>query len=169
LDFVNAGRTGDFLAIEKFELSAPVGSYLVTIGSNTNSPGNLTGRYNEVNEITYLKVLGYSKASAKSPSISFGQFMSHFFVTISSTSRPVIGASPQFYVLTGEQQAASLATYGFATLTQYRKFSAQFATSPLWQLVLKSGSAHLYRLRTWPALSLNPPWVWTGRLNGVRK
>jgi hypothetical protein len=169
LDFVNAGRTGDFLAIERFELTAPVGSYLVTIGSDTNSPGNLTGRYNEVNELSYLKVLGFTKSSAKSPSLSFGQFMSHFFGTISSASRPVIGTAPQFFVLTGEQQAASLATYGYASLKQYRMFSEQFAMSPLWELVMKSTSTHLYRLRVWPVLSLNPPWAWTGRLNVGRK
>ena len=150
LDFVYVGRTGALSAIDRFERTAPVGSYLVIIGLPTNSPVNLTGRYNEVNEIVYSKVLGFTKSSEKSPSMSFRQFMSRFFVTISSAPKPVIGASPRFYVLTDGGQAAALATYGYATLSQYQNFSAQFASSPLLKLVFENSSAHLYQLRVLP-------------------
>jgi len=152
LDFVYAVRPGDLAAVQKFELSAPVGSDLIIIGYPSNDPVNLTSRYDQVNETNYWNVQGFTKASVNNAALSYEQFMSRLIKTISLIPAAVQGTSPGYYVMTGRQPAAYLAAYNYATLAQYSAFSAQIATSPLWEHVLSTPTAQLYRLRTWPKL-----------------
>ena len=146
LDFVYAGRAGDLSARRYFELHAPYGSTLITIGNGNGNPINLTGRFDQVNEVSYPEVLGYSKFASDHLNVSFQQFMSRLQVTVSSASPKVVGSSSEIYVLFTEQSAAFLAAYNYVTLKEYKKFEQQFEASPLWKPVLKTSSAVLLRL-----------------------
>ena len=42
--------------------------------------------------------------------------MSRFFSLVRATPSPVVGSSPAYYVLVGQQPAAYMAAYDFATL-----------------------------------------------------
>ncbi len=148
LDFVYAMRPGDLQAMSQFELTAPKGSYVVVIGLPPSNPINVTGRYNEVNKLSYANVLGNDFAHPIGDVASYKLFMSKFFSLIRSTPNPVIGSSPAYYVLTAKQPAAYMAAYAYATLKDYSAFEAQFAASPAWKLVDQTSTAQLFRRQT---------------------
>ena len=150
LDYVYALRPGDLAALQKFEDSAPVGSTLIIVGYYASEPVMSTGRYNVVNEETYSNVLGFTKSSAQSGAVSFAQFMSKMGTTRGAITSQSPNSTPSYYVLTGQEAAAGLVAYNYATLKQYQAFAAQFSTSPLWETVLQTSTARLYRLRPWP-------------------
>jgi hypothetical protein len=147
LDFAYAMRPGDLTALTKFESSAPVGSYIVTIGLAQGSTSDITGRYNEVNEDFTPNVLGANLSHPKKAGASYNQFMTNFLTLIRATPLPVIGRNPTYYVLFAQQAAAYLAEYNYATLKQYSAFETQFASSPSWRMVLHNSSATLFALR----------------------
>ena len=148
LDYVYVIRPGDLQAIQTFENSAPVGSTLIIAGYYASAPVMSTGRYNMVHETTYSTVQGFTKASAESGAVSFDQFMSKLGALHGAIPSQSSQSSPSYYVMTGAQPAAGLVAYNFATLKQYQAFAAQFAISPLWETVLQTSTARLYRLRT---------------------
>ena len=150
LDFVYAGRATDLSAMQAFELHAPLGSTLIIIGNSSGDPINLTGRFSQVNEISYPEVLGYNKAGARSPAVSFSQFMVRLQTTVQSVSPLVVGPNPAYYVLFARQPASYMAAYNYATLHQYGVFRQQFVSSPLWAKVLTTPTAELFKLRAWP-------------------
>lgn len=150
LDFVYAMRTGDVAAETKFELTAPIGSYLVVIGLPPSAPFDLTGRYNEVNETDTPDVVGDNLKKPLDAAASYAQFMVRFPTFIRTASSRVPGKHAEYYVLTAQQPAAYLAAYNYATLKQYAAFEKQFAESPAWQLVYQTSTAQLFRLRTLP-------------------
>jgi hypothetical protein len=147
LDFVYAMRPGDLQAMSTFELTAPVGSYLVVIGLPPSNPINATGRYNEVNKITYSNVLGDNFAHPMGAPASYRLFMSRFFSLIRAAPSPVIGPSPAYYVLAARQPAAYMAAYNYATLKDYAAFENQFTRSSSWILVQQTNTAKLFRLK----------------------
>lgn len=148
LDFVNVMRPGDVAAISKFELSAPVGSYLVIIGAPPSPPTGVSGRYNLVNELVTSNVVGSNLAHPLDARASYRQFMSGLTGLIRSVPSPVIGDNPRFYVLADQQSAAYLAAYNYASLAQYWRFADQFARSPSWRVVSRTSSAELFELRS---------------------
>jgi hypothetical protein len=146
LDFAYATRPGDLAALAKFELSAPVGSYLITIGESDGSPSDITGRFNEVNEVFTPNVVGAKLSAPLLPGASYTQFMGRIPTIIRRVNNPVIGSNTSYYVLFAQQPAAYLAAYNWATLAQYAAFEAVFAKSPSWHLVLKTPTAKLFEL-----------------------
>jgi hypothetical protein len=154
LDFAYAMRPGDLTALTRFESSAPVGSYLVTIGLAQGSPSDITGRYNEVNEDFTPNVLGANPSHPIKAVASYNQFMTNFLTLIRAVPSPVIGKDPSYYVLFAQQPAAYLAEYNDASLKQYSAFEAQFANTPSWHVVLRTSSATLFILRALPTFSM---------------
>ena len=150
LDFAYAVRPGDVRAINAFETTATYGSYMVVIGQPEGDLQNLTGRYDQVNETSYPYVLGKNPARPLSPAASFEQFLVKFPSLVRSVPSPVVGRSPQYFVMFAQQPAAYLAEYNYATLKEYSAFEAQLAASPLWKLVLSTPSSQLYQLLEWP-------------------
>ena len=100
--------------------------------------------------ISYPEVLGYNKAGARSPAVSFSQFMVRLQTTVQSVSPLVVGPNPAYYVLFARQPASYMAAYNYATLHQYGVFRQQFVSSPLWAKVLTTPTAELFKLRAWP-------------------
>ncbi|MBW4077363.1 MAG: hypothetical protein HIU84_02375 [Acidobacteria bacterium] len=147
LDFVYLVRNSDLAAVRYFETNAPKGSVMITMGQPENNPINYTGRFDILNETNYPNVLGYDKAAARNPAISYQQFMTRLQSVIFSIPSKVIGPAPQYFVLFIRSEAAYLATYNYATLQQYQGLSDQFARSRSWQSVLRTSTAQLYRLR----------------------
>ncbi len=150
LDFVYSVRTSDLAAVRYFETYAPKGSVEVIIGESQNQPINLTGRFNLVNETSYSHILGFSKAAASNPAVSYQQFMSRLQSLVLLLPFQVTGPTPEYYVLFTRQEAAYSAAYNYATLAQYQGFAAQFANSSLWQTVVHTKTADLFRLRSLP-------------------
>ena len=150
LDYVYAIRPGDLQVVQTFEDSAPVGSTLIIAGYYASAPIMSTGRYNLVKEETYSSVTGFTKASAESGAVSFNQFMSKLGALQGGIPSQSSQVAPTYYVMTGTEPAAGLVAYNFATPKQYQAFAAQFANSPLWATVLRTSTARLYRLRSWP-------------------
>jgi hypothetical protein len=148
LDFVYAMRPGDVQAVSQFELTAPVGSYLVVIGLPPSNPLNVTGRYNVLNKISYPYVLGDNLAHPMGAVASYKQFMSKLFSIVRASPSPVVGSSPAFYVLTAQQPAAYMAAYNYSSLKDYSAFEEQFASSSSWKMVLETSTSQLFRLRT---------------------
>ena len=101
-----------------------------------------------MNEESYFNVQGFTRSSANNAAISYEQFMSRMGTTHGAVPTLNSSVAPSYYVLTGEEPAAGLAAYNYATLGQYRAFAAQFAGSSLWQPVMRTSTASLYRLRT---------------------
>jgi hypothetical protein len=137
LDYVYAERPGDVLAVQAFERQAPPGSTLIEIGEG---PNYLTGRYNLLQEEDYL--YDYQKATnsgAHNAAIGYREFMTFFFANSTRSHQP-------YYVLTGQQPAAYLVAYNFATLKEYAGLSAQFVSSPQWRVVVRTPTAELFRL-----------------------
>jgi hypothetical protein len=147
LDFVYAERPGDLVAVQTFERRAPAGSTLIVIGYKGSFPADLTGRYNVVYEEAYRHVRGFTRASANNAAVSYSHFMQRLLTTRHLIPYQLADHRPPFYVLTAQQPAAYLAAYGYASLKQYRAFSAQFASSSQWRLVLRTPTAELFRLR----------------------
>ena len=137
LDYAYAERPGDIVALQEFEWHAVPGSTLIVIGGD--SPLYVTGRYNLVQEESYPYVQGFTTSSEHSAAVSYKQFMSFLDVDNARSYR-------SYYVLIGQEPAAYVAVYNIATLEQYKAFSAQFATSSEWRVVLRTGTDELYRL-----------------------
>ena len=149
LDYVYAERPGDLLAVQAFERTAPPGSTLIVIGHEGDYPADVTGRYSMVNEEGYPYVRRFTTSSANNAAISYRQFMTLLLTTrrlVPSPLADIVRSYRSYYVLTAQQPAAYLAAYNFATLEQYEAFSAQFASSSQWRVVLHTPTAELFRL-----------------------
>jgi hypothetical protein len=148
-DFVYAERPGDIIALQAFERRAPAGSTLIVIGYEGSYPANVTGRYNMVNEEGYPYVRRFTTASANSVAISYRHFMTLLLTARRLVPSSLADSAPSYrsyYVLTAQQPAAYLAAYNYATLEQYKAFSAQLASSSQWRVVLRTPTAELFRL-----------------------
>ncbi len=147
LDFVYVVRPGDVQAMSTFESTAPVGSTLILIGNPGNEPNGLTGRFNVVHEDAYFQVPTVNSQSL----FSFSSFMSHLLTTRDFFPPQSPYFSLNFYVMTSTQSAAGMAAYNLATLKEYQGLTKQFETSKLWQTVVNTPTAQLFRLRVRPS------------------
>lgn len=150
LDYVYVVRPGEVMAMQKFESTAPVGSTLILIGDPGNEPNSLTGRFNLVHEDAYIGLPSSTNGGSNYTLFGYKQFMNRLLTTRDFFPPQSPYFSLNFYVMTSAQSAAGLAAYNFATLKQYQDLTSQFERSNLWQTVLKTPTAQLFRLRVRP-------------------
>ncbi len=146
LDFVYAPRLGDFAVETLFEVTAPVGSSLVTIGAPENDPADISYRFDLVNEYAYANVLGFSAAAHSSPRLAYREFMTRLPALLQTNYQRIVAPGSRIYVDFTQQEGAYLAAYNYATLRQYQEFRQQFIDSPQWRSVATTSTAQLFVL-----------------------
>ena len=143
LEYIRVVRTGDLTAIRKFETTAPGGSDLYILGQ-TYAPIRSTARYPLFYYHYYPEIVTPGNDGAHfSPVKSYGEFLSS---RVPQTTRALEKAN--IYVLSAQQPSAAMVELNLATLDEYQQLTSVFARSSSWQLVIKTDTASLFRLRS---------------------